>query len=50
MITGRDEKRLIDSGMVEIVSNSRYERRHDFEWCQKVLDLQKKVIQINKYT
>jgi len=39
MITGRDKKRLIDTGMVEIMSNSRYERRHDFEWCQEVLDL-----------
>lgn len=39
VVTGGDKKRLIDTGMVEIVSNSCYERRHYFERCQKVLNL-----------
>lgn len=42
MIASGDKERLIDTGMVEIVSDGRYEGRHDFQWRQEILDLRKK--------
>jgi len=42
VIAGRDEKRLIDARMVEVVCNGCYERRHYFQRRQEVLDLRNK--------
>lgn len=49
VITGRDEKRLVDAGMVEIVSDGRYEWSHYFQRRQEVLDLYKKIKNLYKY-
>lgn len=45
MVGGGDEERLIDSGMVHVVSDGGKQGRHDFQGLHMIADLNK----LNKY-